>query len=148
MGYRSVVVGTDGSPTASIAVRHAVALAAASDARLVLVTAYTPDHAAEARAAEEIPEDLRWMITDAVAAEETVAEAKTIAREAGISKVRTRVASGDAARVLIEAAEDTGADLIVVGSKGMTGHARFILGSVPNSVSHHAPCDVLIVHTV
>jgi nucleotide-binding universal stress UspA family protein len=50
--------------------------------------------------------------------------------------------------MLIEAAEDTGGDLIVVGSKGMASAARFVLGSVPNKVSHHAPCDVIIVHTI
>jgi nucleotide-binding universal stress UspA family protein len=58
------------------------------------------------------------------------------------------VAAGDPASALIEAAEDTLADVIVVGSRGMTGASRFLLGSVPNKVSHHAPCDVLIVHTV
>ena len=58
-----------------------------------------------------------------------------------------RVDSGDPASLLIDAADDSGDDVIVVGSKGMTGAKRFILGSVPNKVSHHAPCDVIIVHT-
>jgi nucleotide-binding universal stress UspA family protein len=58
------------------------------------------------------------------------------------------VGKGDPAEMLIEAAEDTGGDLIVVGSKGMASATRFVLGSVPNKVSHHAPCDVIIVHTV
>jgi nucleotide-binding universal stress UspA family protein len=44
-------------------------------------------------------------------------------------------------------AETEGADLIVVGNKGMTGARRFLLGNVPNKVSHHAPCSVLIVRT-
>ena len=55
--------------------------------------------------------------------------------------------SGDPAEMLVETAEDTGADLIVVGSKGMASATRFVLGNVPNKVSHHAPCDVMIVHT-
>ena len=44
-------------------------------------------------------------------------------------------------------AEERGADLIVVGNKGMTGARRFLLGSVPNKISHHAPCSVLIIRT-
>lgn len=54
---------------------------------------------------------------------------------------------GDAASALIDVAETTKADLIVVGSRGMTGAARFLLGSVPNRVAHHAPCTVMIVRT-
>ena len=53
---------------------------------------------------------------------------------------------GDAADSLIAAAKEHDADLIVLGSRGMRG-ARRVLGSVPNKVSHHAPCDVLIVQT-
>ena len=54
---------------------------------------------------------------------------------------------GDPADALIGAAQDIGADLIVVGSRGMSGMRRFILGSVPNRVSHHCPCSLLIVDT-
>ena len=54
---------------------------------------------------------------------------------------------GDPAHVLLEAAKDFDADLIVVGSRGLTSHAHFILGSVAASVAHHAPCDVLVAHT-
>ena len=54
---------------------------------------------------------------------------------------------GDPADAILDVAEEQGADLIVVGNKGMTGAKRFLLGSVPNKVSHHAPCSVLIVRT-
>jgi nucleotide-binding universal stress UspA family protein len=54
---------------------------------------------------------------------------------------------GDPADALLEVAEEEGADLIVVGNRGMTGAKRFLLGSVPNKISHHAPCSVLIVRT-
>lgn len=54
---------------------------------------------------------------------------------------------GEAADTLINAAETEGADLIVVGNRGMSGATRFLLGSVPNKVSHHAPCDLMIVKT-
>lgn len=145
--YRNVVVGTDGSETANKAVKVAAGLAAASGARLTVVTAFTPHEAATARAREEAPEEIQWRITDAGAADETASSAVRVASEAGVKDVRARAERGDPADALIDVAEDTGGDLIVVGSRGMTGAARFLLGSVPNKVSHHAPCDVLIVAT-
>lgn len=146
-GYRRVVVGTDGSESAMGAVREAAELVGAFGAELVVVTAYVHDPAvSDARA--EAPEEIRWRITDVGAAEEHADQARAAAHEAGAKKVRVRAESGDPADVLITVAEDTGADCIVVGSRGMGSPTRFLLGSVPNRVSHHAPCDVLIVHTV
>ena len=145
--YRNVVVGTDGSETAERAVQHAAQLAGAFGARLTIVTAYTPGKGVDPQELEKAPEDVRWRLVDAGGAEDLAKHAKGVAKAAGVSDVQTRVASGDPAAALIDAAEDTLADVIVVGSRGMTGAARFVLGSVPNKVSHHAPCDVLIVHT-
>ncbi len=59
----------------------------------------------------------------------------------------THAREGDPADAILEVAEQTDADLIVVGNKGMTGARRFLLGSVPNKISHHAPCSVYIVRT-
>jgi nucleotide-binding universal stress UspA family protein len=146
-GYRNVVVGTDGSATAGRAVRHAADLAGAFGARLTVVTAYEPGTGVTAQELESAPEDVRWRLTDASGAEDLAGAARRIARDAGVQDVRTRVAQGEPAAALIDVAEDTLADVIVVGSKGMTGASRFVLGSVPNKVSHHAPCDVLIVQT-
>jgi nucleotide-binding universal stress UspA family protein len=145
--YRNVVVGTDGSGTATAAVRAAAELAAASGALLTVVTAFTPHRADIARAQEEAPEEIRWRITESGEADEKALDAAHLARSLGVKDVRVRSEAGDPADALIDVAEDTGGDLIVVGSKGMTGAARFVLGSVPNKVSHHAPCDVLIVAT-
>jgi nucleotide-binding universal stress UspA family protein len=147
MPYQNVIVGTDGSETAELAVRHAAELAKAFGARLTIVTAYVPRPEEEAKRLEEAPPDVRWAITDATSAEERARKGKAIARDAGVEDVTLRVDSGDPATLLIDAAEETGGDVIVVGSKGMTGAKRFVLGSVPNTVSHHAPCDVVIVHT-
>jgi nucleotide-binding universal stress UspA family protein len=147
MPYRNVIVGTDGSATAELAVRHAAELAKAFGARLTIVTAFTPEPEDEAKRLQEAPPDVRWAITDATSADERAREGRAIAREVGVEDVAVRVDSGDPAMLLIDAADDTGGDVIVVGSKGMTGAKRFILGSVPNKVSHHAPCDVVIVHT-
>jgi nucleotide-binding universal stress UspA family protein len=147
MPYRNVVVGTDGSETAELAVRHAADLAKAFDARLTVVTAFTPRPEDEAKRLQTAPEDVRWAITDATSAEERARRARSIAHEVGVDDVVLRVESGDPASLLIDAAGDSGADVIVVGSKGMTSAKRFVLGSVPNKVSHHAPSDVVIVHT-
>jgi len=69
------------------------------------------------------------------------------AEAAGVQAVETFARQGDAADAIIDVAEEQRADLIVVGNKGMTGAKRFLLGSVPNKVSHHAPCSVLVVRT-
>jgi nucleotide-binding universal stress UspA family protein len=61
--------------------------------------------------------------------------------------VETFAREGDPADAILDVAEEREADLIVIGHKGMTGARRFLLGSVPNKVSHHAPCSVLIVRT-
>jgi nucleotide-binding universal stress UspA family protein len=145
--YRNVVVGTDGSETAGLAVRQAAELAKAFGARLTVVTAFTPRPEEEAKRVQAAPDDVRWAITDATSAEERARGARAIARDMGVDDVVLRVDDGDPASLLLDAAEDSAADVIVVGSKGMTSAKRFVLGSVPNKVSHHAPCDVIIVHT-
>ena len=147
MAYRNVVVGTDGSETAELAVEHAARLAGAFGARLTVVTAYSPGQGVTPQELDAAPEDVRWRLVDSSGAEDLAGHAKTLAKAAGVQDVRTRVAAGDPASALLDVAQDTLADVIVVGSKGMTGASRFVLGSVPNKVSHHAPCDVLIVHT-
>jgi nucleotide-binding universal stress UspA family protein len=68
------------------------------------------------------------------------------AKRAGV-RVETHARPGDPADVLVDVAEEVGADLLVIGNRGMTGVKRFVLGSVPNKVSHHAPCSLLIVDT-
>ena len=148
MGYRSIVVGTDGSPTAERAVQQAAGLAADEGARLVVVSAYQQGERRVSRAdVDQVPDDIRHTLTDRAQTEELAERGRTIAREAGVAKVVVQALEGDPAAVLLEAARDFGADLIVVGSRGLTSHAHFILGSVASSVAHHAPCDVLVAHT-
>ncbi len=147
MTYKSVVVGTDGSATAELAVRHAAQLATEEGARLVIVTAYEPTNDALLAQEAEAPDDIRWALTDRNQAEEKARHGREIAAELGATRAVTQAIAGSPPDVLLEAAADFGADLIVVGSKGLTGAARFVLGSVASSVSHHAPCDVLVVHT-
>ncbi|CAN5606105.1 universal stress protein [soil metagenome] len=146
MGYRNVVVGTDGSETAELAVRHAGRLAASAGARLVVVTAFEP-HNDQVAKESKAPDDLRWMLTDRSMAEEKARKGRALAREEGATDVVVQAVEGNPAETVIDAARDFDAELIVVGSKGLTSAARFILGSVADDVSHHAPCDVLVVHT-
>ena len=64
-----------------------------------------------------------------------------------MSEVETHARQGDAADAILDVAEERRSDLIIVGHRGTSGAKRFLLGSVPNKVSHHAPCSVLIVRT-
>ena len=148
MAYAHVLVGTDGSASATEAVRHAAGLAAAFSATLTIVSAYTHDGEPGERAKAEVPADLQWTLTDSAAATERAEAGRRVARAAGVERVGIYVEAGDPAEVVVAAASERGADVIVVGSKGMTSPTRFLVGSVPNKISHHAPCDVIIVHTV
>jgi nucleotide-binding universal stress UspA family protein len=145
-GYRSVVVGTDGSETAEEAVRHAGRLAGTFGARLVVVTAFEP-HGDELAQDNAAPEEIRWKLTDRAQAEERAVRGKRLAKEEGAGEVIVQSVAAEPAEAILDAARDVSADLIVVGSKGLTSPARFVLGAVANTVSHHAPCDVLVVHT-
>ena len=148
MGYQSIVVGTDGSSTAEQAIRQAAAFAVRDDVRLVVVTAYTTGDAADLEAmADGLPEDIRFTLTDRVQAEELAERGRALAKAAGATKVVVQATPGEPADALLAAAEDFGADLIVVGSRGLNSQVHFILGSVAASVAHHAPCDVLVAHT-
>ena len=147
MGYRNVVVGTDGSATAEIAVTHAAEIAKTFGARLTIVTAYVHDVMKEARKSEPLPYEMQWMAKDVNEAEARAKRGKALAKKLGLKDVVVRVGNTDPALALIEAAEAGGGDLIVTGNRGISQATRAIKGNVPNKVSHHAPCDVLIVHT-
>jgi nucleotide-binding universal stress UspA family protein len=122
--FDKILVGTDGSKTAAKAVDRAVEVAASSGASLTIFTASAPDRGEKIVSAEA-------------------------ARHAGTSvAIETQVADTDPVSGLIDAAAAGGYDLLVMGNKGMTGVTRFFrLGSVPNKVTHHLPCSLLIVKT-
>jgi nucleotide-binding universal stress UspA family protein len=144
----SIVVGTDGSDTAAVAVSQAIALAAALEARLQIVSAYEPVPNSRLRAERlRAPDDVQWTVNPREDVLELLESAQRGARDRGVEAVETFARVGDAADAILDIAEEQKADLIVVGNKGMTGATRFLLGSVPNKVSHHAPCSVLIVRT-
>ena len=145
--FGSIVVGTDGSDTAGEAVRQAVELAGQIGAKVHLVSAYEP--VSEGRLRDErdqAPGDLQWMVNPREDVSQTLEDAATGLRDSGVD-VETHAREGDPADAILDVAEEERADLIVVGNKGMTGAKRFLLGSVPNKVSHHAPCSVMIIRT-
>ena len=140
--YTSIVVGIDASPTAEKALAKAIELARASEARLHVVSAYEP---VTARVAGGAPAAEEFRVSPSFKADAALEHALDRAG-AGDLTVEQHAPKGDAADALISVAQEKSADLIVIGSVGMQGPKR-IFGSVPNSVSHHAPCDVLIVRT-
>jgi nucleotide-binding universal stress UspA family protein len=145
--FGSIVVGTDGSETANEAVRQATELAKAVGATIHLVSAFEPvgnQRLREER--QQVPEDMSWMVNEREDVEATLRSAGEQIKEAGV-QVETFARQGDPADAILDIAEEQNSDLIVVGNKGMSGAKRFLLGSVPNKVSHHAPCSVMIIRT-
>ena len=144
--FTAIVVGTDGSETATAAVAMATELAKVHGATLHLVCAYEPVLPALSADEQEALGELQWLASPGERAERVVAAAAEAARGEGVA-VETHVPVGDPAHGLIDVAEARGADLIVVGNKGLNSPARFLLGSVPSKVVHHAPCHVLVART-
>jgi len=121
--FERIVVGVDGTATSAKAAARAVEIAQATGGGLTLLAIGSPKKMQAA--------------LDKVAAQYA---------QSGV-KIETRVVDGDPATRLVDVAESDGYDLLVVGNKGMTGASRFLGGSVPNKVSHHAKCALLIVRT-
>jgi nucleotide-binding universal stress UspA family protein len=145
--FGSIVVGTDGSDTAKEAVRQATDMAKSLGASIHLVSAFEPVSSQRLREERrEAPDDVQWMVNPREDVEATLSEATEGIEGAGVS-VETYSREGDPADAILDVAEEKNADLIVVGNKGMSGAKRFLLGSVPNKVSHHAPCSVMIIRT-
>lgn len=142
--FKAIVVGTDGSETADVAMRRAVELAGLTGARLHVVSAYEPAPA-KVGGNQPVAEAVEWSISPHFKVDAVLERAEDIARGGGV-EIEVHAPNGEAAGALIDVAKQYDADLIVLGSRGMRG-ARRVLGSVPNKVSHRAPCDVLIVQT-
>ncbi len=141
----TIAVGTDGSETAAKAVDFAIDMAEKYGSRLVVISSYAP--VPEDRLAKEqrdAPQEIVWSINPMEDVEATIKHVEERARERGV-KTFAEARQGDPAEVICSVAAEQGADVLVVGSKGM--HRR-VLGSVPNTVSHRAPCSVVIVKTV
>jgi nucleotide-binding universal stress UspA family protein len=145
--FKRIVVGTDGSDTASVAVQHATELARTTGAKLDVVSAFEPVPQDRLRnESQQVPGDIAHGVGPREDVNVHLEAAAGQAKEAGV-EASTHAREGDPADAILDVAEEIGADLIVVGNKGMTGARRFLLGSVPNKISHHAPCGVYIVRT-
>ena len=145
--FERVVVGTDGSDTAAEAVRQATELARLSGARLDVVSAFEPVPSSRLREeGGEIPGDVAHAVGPREDVNAVLEASSAAAAQAGV-EVETHAREGDPADAILDVAEEVGASVIVVGNKGMTGARRFLLGSVPNKISHHAPCSVMIIRT-
>ncbi|MEA2363160.1 MAG: hypothetical protein QOD71_2305 [Thermoleophilaceae bacterium] len=142
--FKSIVVGTNGTETADIALSRAVDLARLTGATLHVVSAYepAPAHVGGSRPPAEAAE---WAISPHFKVDAVLDRAAAIAQGGGV-EIEVHGPKGDAASAILTVAEREDADLIVLGCKGMQG-ARRVLGSVPNKVSHRASCDLLIVQT-
>ncbi|HZB02233.1 MAG TPA: AarF/UbiB family protein [Actinomycetota bacterium] len=135
---RRVMVGTDRSETAERAVEWAAAFADRFGAELHIVQVIVPEHpadtehgAAEAARARSAADELRTYTTQ-------------LAGERGRAHV---VVDDDPAMAIVRSSEDEAADVLVVGNAGMAGRKEFLLGNVPNRISHNARCTVVIVNT-
>jgi nucleotide-binding universal stress UspA family protein len=145
--FDRIVVGTDGSDTAGEAVRQAIGLAKLSGGKLAIVAAFEP--VPETRVREEkaeLPGDVAYAVGPREDVNVILDSAVGQAKQEGVD-AEPHAREGDPADAILDVAEESKADLIVVGNKGMTGAKRFLLGSVPNKISHHAPCGVFIVRT-
>jgi nucleotide-binding universal stress UspA family protein len=145
--FKQIVVGTDGSDTATEAVGQAIELAKMSGAKLDIVAAFQP--VPQSRLKEErgeVPGDVSYAVGPREDVNVTLEGAIGMAKKEGV-EAEAHPREGDPADAILDVAEEVHADLVVVGNKGMTGAKRFLLGSVPNKVSHHAPSGVYIVRT-
>ena len=138
-----IVVGTDGSDTAKRAVNAAITLAKAFAQPLHIVSAYQPQPAG---AAVNVPHEYRDTIFPHSKVEAILAAASGLTRVAGV-KVKTHAKIGNPAEAILDVAEDVGADLIVVGSRGIDSKTRFVVGNVPSRVVHNATCSTFVVNT-
>jgi nucleotide-binding universal stress UspA family protein len=143
--YKTIVVGTDGSDRAGMALRQALALATLTGAmvhvvhviRLVSMTSAAYGDPGAIVTANEAARESGEHVSAHVHAE---------AQRQGVA-IEMHNVDGDPADMIVKMAESTHADLVVVGNRGMAGVKRFVLGSVPNKVAHHCPCSLLIVDT-
>lgn len=161
--FRKILVGTDGSPTAMRAVDMAAELSKSVGAALSIVCVYEPPTEQELQQLRAdpddpvaqwgvdknvrgIPEEFKWKIAGATEAEDVLDRSAERASKAGV-EAEIEAIRGNPAEELISYAQRGDFDLIAVGSVGMSGAKRFMLGNVPHRISHHAPTDVLILRT-
>jgi len=142
--FNTIAVATDGTGTADRAVEMALDIAAHYNARLLILSVYEPVSAAQlAHEQAEAPEDIQWSINPTEHVDVTLADVTERAKARGLESSAV-AREGEPASVICELAEAHGADLLVIGNKGMQ---RRLFGSVPRSICQHAPCSVVVAKT-
>ena len=144
-GYRTVVVGTDGSDSSLRAVDKAGQIAAGSGAKVIVATAYFPQ--GEDHRAAEVLKDEGWQMHGNAPIYAILREAKDRAKAAGATEIEEKAVVGAPVDALVDLAQEVKADLLVVGNVGLSTIAGRLLGSVPANVARRSKTDVLIVHT-
>jgi nucleotide-binding universal stress UspA family protein len=137
-----IVVGTDGSPSATTAVLEAIELAKAFDVKLHIISVFRPVPVAGA----DLPPEFAASVNSRSQVDGILQDVSSRAKQAGVT-TEVHAQTGDAANAIITLAEDLQAGLIVIGNKGLGSMRRFLLGNVPSKVVHHSPCSTHIVHT-
>jgi nucleotide-binding universal stress UspA family protein len=137
-----IVVGTDGSETASIALDKSIELAKAFDEPLHVVCAYHP----QSVDTRNLPQEFAGSVRPDSKVQSVLDDATARARRSGV-KVEPHAVTGDAADAILDTAESIKAGVIVVGNKGIGSMRRYVLGNIPSKVVHHAPCSTFVVHT-
>jgi ubiquinone biosynthesis protein len=132
------MVGTDRSDTATRAVAWAAAFAERFGAELHVVQVILPDN----------PADTEFGTAERTRAASAAEDLQRYANEVAGGRGRGHVVvDDDPAMAIVRAADDNAIDVLVVGNAGMAGRKEFLLGNVPNRISHNARCTVIIVNT-
>jgi nucleotide-binding universal stress UspA family protein len=137
-----IVVGTDGSASATAAVLEAIALAKAFDCKVHIISVYRPVPVGGG----DLPPEFAASVNSRSEVDGILEDVSSRARQQGVTS-EVHAVTGDAANAIISLAEELKADLIVIGNKGLGSMRRFLLGNVPSKVVHHSPCSTHIVHT-
>lgn len=144
--YTTIVVGTDGSPRALDAVQRAGELAqlAGCESIHVVTSARVYPEYEMRRIRAELPKEYHDLVGPDIEAVDRFDKARAVLRTMKVD-IEEHETDGNPASGILEVAEAVGADLIVVGARGLGAVGRFLRGSVSTRVAHHSPCDVLIV---
>ena len=144
-GYQTIVVGTDGSDSSLRAVDKAGQIAAGSDAKVIVATAYFPQ--SEDQRAADVLKGEGYKMAGNAPIYAILREARERAHAAGAENIEEKAVVGPPVEALVDLAQEVSADLLVVGNVGLSTIAGRLLGSVPANVARRSKTDVLIVHT-
>lgn len=141
LNYKNILIAVDGSDPANKAFQRAVEVAKITDAKLTI------SHVIDTRAFATIEAYDQTIISQTEKhSKDLVEKYAEQAKEAGLTNVETKVEFGSPkVKIAKDLANDVEADLIVCGATGLNAVERFLMGSVSESITRYAKCDVLVV---